>query len=81
MNVTIGTDDGSVATLTDAGVPSRRPGLIDRLAMRVGLALIIWGQRDSRPRSSAQDLLLLRAAGEESRRVREGWRDRLPPIL
>jgi hypothetical protein len=31
--------------------PARRVGLVDRLALRVGLALVVWGRRPARVRA------------------------------
>lgn len=89
MNTTIGAGTGSLTTTTTTTTVSRtilvptsnpRPGMLDRLAMRVGLALILWGQRDNR-RPSAEEVLLLRAAALEAEREREQLRSRLPNIL
>jgi hypothetical protein len=89
VNTTIGAGTGSVTTTTTTTTVShmilvptghRRPGVLDRLAMRVGLALILWGQRDTR-RRSAEEVLLLRAAALEAERRREQLRSRLPNIL
>jgi hypothetical protein len=89
VNTTIGAGTGSLTTTTTTTTVSRtilvpagnpRPGVLDRLAMRVGLALILWGQRDAR-RLTAEEVLLLQAAAREAEREREQLRSRLPNIL
>lgn len=88
MNTTLGAR-GSVTTTTTTTTVSRtvvlattatRPGSLDRLALRVGLALLLWGQRDRR-RRSAEEVLLLRAADRDAEHDRESLRSRLPNIL
>ena len=37
---------------SEAPRPSRRVGLVDRLALRLGLALIVWGRRPRRAAST-----------------------------
>ena len=53
--------------LSSAARPVRRVGLLDRLALRAGLALLVWARRPSRParvhrlerfRTSAEETML-----------------------
>ena len=70
---------------TNAVTPAGRLGLIDRTAMRLGLALILWGQRPRRTRARAklspEEVLLLRRAAEECDRARHLTGRGMPHIL
>lgn len=57
-----------------------RLGTLDRLAMRLGLALLLWGQREVR-RRTPDEVLRLRAAAREAEYDRDRLRSRLPNIL
>ena len=48
-----------------------RSTLVDRLAMRVGLALLVWGRRTAR-RLNTEELALHRRFTAEVRREQEG---------
>lgn len=61
-------------------LPVGQLGLLDRLALRVGLALILWGQRGSIA-PPPEEVLRLRAARLEAERQRDLLRSSLPPFL
>lgn len=81
MNATLrrhaasGTTEHTVVVL-----PPGQLRLLDRLALRLGLALILWGQR-GRIAPSPEEVLRLRAARQEAERQRDLLRSSLPPVL
>lgn len=86
MNELRGPLTGPATEMTTIAVtPAGRLGLIDRTAMRLGLALILWGQRPRRTRARASlspdELALLRRAAEECDRERHLTGRGLPRIL
>ncbi|BDI23179.1 hypothetical protein [Herbiconiux sp. L3-i23] len=84
MNTTLGARSRAVSSIRSRTIvvetSSDRLGVLDRLAMRVGLALLLWGQRDRR-RRSPDEVRLLRAAALDAERDRERLRSRLPNFL
>ncbi|MFD1713984.1 hypothetical protein ACFSBZ_05820 [Amnibacterium flavum] len=92
MNTTLGAGEHTGAGTeqhTIVVVPAGRLGLIDRTAMRLGLALILWGQRPTRRRPAGgpltservDELLRMRRAGADAARERHAGGRALPPIL
>jgi hypothetical protein len=60
---------------------ARRTGPLDRLAMRLGLALLLWSRRERRRNLSFDERQRLLLAAEESRCERERMRWSPPPVL
>lgn len=78
--------ESTTEVVTSWSRDSHPPSPLDRLAMRVGLALILWSRHDDRARlgrDDARELLARRNSIERERQAREdAWRaavHTLPP--
>jgi hypothetical protein len=82
MNTTLGKRIAPGATIARQNVavlPTTHPRLVDRLAMRIGLALLLWGQR-GRVAPSAVEVRRARLAAAAAEQERERHRSR-PPLM
>ena len=74
MNTTLSAPSRHVHPPHDTVVhtlPARRVGLLDRLALRLGLALITWGRRPVRRSSPSREQLILLHVQDRARSERE----------
>ena len=67
----------SRATQHPPSAPVRRVGVIDRLALRIGLALIMWNRRPARVR---HERFVTAIELAELDRLNQARYDKLPPL-